>query len=96
MAATHGCEVASSFGWARVIVGEVSAAAVLDFLRRVVRAGVPPGRLAPAARPDRQPQRVQRRVRRRLCPAYHPRDPHEAASRVEQRLRRAVPENDLA
>ena len=32
-----GCDVASSFGWARVIVGEVTAAAVLAFLREVVR-----------------------------------------------------------
>jgi len=32
-----GCDVASSFGWARVLVGEVTAAAVLDFLRDVVR-----------------------------------------------------------
>lgn len=32
-----GCDAASSFGWARVIVGEVTALAVLDFLREVVR-----------------------------------------------------------
>ena len=32
-----GCDVASSFGWARVVVGEVTAAAVLGFLRDVVR-----------------------------------------------------------
>lgn len=32
-----GCDVASSFGWARVIVGEVTAVAVLAFLREVVR-----------------------------------------------------------
>ena len=32
-----GCDVASSFGWARVIVGEVTAAAVLAFLREGVR-----------------------------------------------------------
>jgi transposase len=32
-----GCDAASSFGWARVIVGEVTAAAVLGFLREVVR-----------------------------------------------------------
>jgi transposase InsO family protein len=32
-----GCDVASSFGWAQVIVGEVTAAVVLAFLRRVVR-----------------------------------------------------------
>lgn len=32
-----GCDVASSYGWARVIVGEVTAAAVLAFLREVVR-----------------------------------------------------------
>lgn len=31
------CDVASSFGWARVIVGEVTAAAVLAFLREIVR-----------------------------------------------------------
>jgi hypothetical protein len=31
-----GCDVASSFGWL-VIVGEVTAAAVLAFLREVVR-----------------------------------------------------------
>ena len=30
-----GCDVASSFGWARVIVGEVTAAAVLAFLREI-------------------------------------------------------------
>ena len=32
-----GCDVASSFGWAQVMVGEVTAAAVLGFLRGVVR-----------------------------------------------------------
>jgi transposase InsO family protein len=32
-----GCDVASSFGWARIIVGEVTAAAVLAFLRELVR-----------------------------------------------------------
>jgi transposase InsO family protein len=32
-----GCDVASSFGWARLIVGEVTAPAVLGFLRDVVR-----------------------------------------------------------
>ena len=32
-----GCDVASSFGWAQLIVGEVTAAAVLGFLRQVVR-----------------------------------------------------------
>jgi hypothetical protein len=32
-----GCDVASSFGWARLIVGEVTAAAVFGFLRDVVR-----------------------------------------------------------
>lgn len=31
------CDVASSFGWARLIVGEVTAAAVLGFLREAVR-----------------------------------------------------------
>jgi transposase InsO family protein len=34
-----GCDVASSFGWARLIRGEVTAAAVLGFLREVVRHG---------------------------------------------------------
>lgn len=32
-----GCDAASSFGWARLILGEVTAAAVLGFLREVVR-----------------------------------------------------------
>lgn len=32
-----GCDVASSFGWAHLIVGEVTAAAVLGFLRERVR-----------------------------------------------------------
>jgi hypothetical protein len=32
-----GCDVASSYGWARVIVGDVTATAVLAFLREVVR-----------------------------------------------------------
>ena len=32
-----GCDVASSFGWARLLVGEVTAAAVLGFIREVVR-----------------------------------------------------------
>ena len=32
-----GCDAASSFGWARLIVGEVTAVAVLGFLRDVVR-----------------------------------------------------------
>jgi Helix-turn-helix domain/Integrase core domain len=32
-----GCDAASSFGWARLIIGEVTAAAVLSFLRDVVR-----------------------------------------------------------
>lgn len=34
-----GCDVASSFAWARLIVGEVTAAAVLAFLREVVKPG---------------------------------------------------------
>jgi hypothetical protein len=34
-----GCDVASSFGWARLVIGEVTAAAVLSFLRDVVRPG---------------------------------------------------------
>ena len=34
-----GCDVASSFAWARLIVGEVTAAAVLAFLREIVRPG---------------------------------------------------------
>ena len=32
-----GCDAASSFAWARLIIGEVTAAAVLGFLREVVR-----------------------------------------------------------
>jgi transposase InsO family protein len=32
-----GCDVASSFAWARLVIGEVTAAAVLDFLRTEVR-----------------------------------------------------------
>lgn len=32
-----GCDCASSFGWARLILGEVTAAAVLAFVREVVR-----------------------------------------------------------
>lgn len=32
-----GCDAASSFAWARLVVGEVTAAAVLDFLRTGVR-----------------------------------------------------------
>lgn len=34
-----GCDAASSFAWARLLVGEVTAAAVLSFLREVVRPG---------------------------------------------------------
>lgn len=34
-----GCDVASSFAWARLLVGEVTAVAVLAFLRQVVRPG---------------------------------------------------------
>jgi len=34
-----GCDVASSFGFARLILGEVTAAAVLAFLREVVKPG---------------------------------------------------------
>lgn len=34
-----GCDAASSFGWARLLGGEVTAAAVLGFLRQVVRPG---------------------------------------------------------
>ena len=32
-----GCDAASSFAWARLVIGEVTAAAVLAFLREVVR-----------------------------------------------------------
>jgi transposase InsO family protein len=32
-----GCDVASSFGWARLVIGEVTAAAVVGFLREVIR-----------------------------------------------------------
>jgi len=48
-----GCDVASSFAWAHLVIGEVTAAAVLAFLRDVVR-------------PDRQRQGIQGRVRARL------------------------------
>jgi len=34
-----GCDVASSFAWARLVIGEVTAAAVLRFLREVVQPG---------------------------------------------------------
>ena len=34
-----GCDVASSFAWAHLVIGEVTAAAVLAFLRDVVRPG---------------------------------------------------------
>jgi transposase InsO family protein len=34
-----GCDVASSFGWAQLVLGEVTAAAVLAFLRDIVRPG---------------------------------------------------------
>jgi transposase InsO family protein len=34
-----GCDVASSFGWAQLVLGEVTAAAVLASLRDVVRPG---------------------------------------------------------
>jgi transposase InsO family protein len=34
-----GCDVASSFAWARLVIGEVTAAAVLRFLREDVRPG---------------------------------------------------------
>jgi hypothetical protein len=34
-----GCDVASSFGWAHLVLGEVTAAAVLAFLRDIVRPG---------------------------------------------------------
>jgi transposase InsO family protein len=32
-----GCDVASSFAWARLVIGEVTAAAVLTFVREIVR-----------------------------------------------------------
>jgi transposase InsO family protein len=32
-----GCDVASSFAWAQLVIGEVTARAVLDFVRAVVR-----------------------------------------------------------
>lgn len=32
-----GCDAATSYGWAQVVVGEVTAAAVLEFLRRTVQ-----------------------------------------------------------
>jgi transposase InsO family protein len=34
-----GCDVASSFAWAHLVIGEVTAAAVLDFVRAIVRPG---------------------------------------------------------
>ena len=33
------CDCASSFGWARLLIGEVTAGAMASFLRRVVRPG---------------------------------------------------------
>ena len=61
-----GCDVASSFGWARLVLGEVTAAAVLGFLREVGAARLSAGGLAAAARAHRQRQRIQGRLRRRL------------------------------
>ena len=61
-----GCDAASSFGWARLIVGEVTAAAVLGFLREVVRPAYRQRGLAPAARAHRQRQGIQGRLCRRL------------------------------
>ena len=34
-----GCDVASSYGWAQLVVGEVTARAGLEFLLAVVRPG---------------------------------------------------------
>ena len=85
-----GCDVASSFAWARLVLGEVTAAAVLAFLRDVVRPGY---------------RRAGWRLKRVLTDngkefkgvfaagcdrPQHPRDPHEAASRVDQWVRRAL------
>ena len=61
-----GCDVASSFGWARLIVGEVTAAAVLEFLREVVRPDLSSGRLAVASGAHRQREGIQGHLRRWL------------------------------
>jgi hypothetical protein len=61
-----GCDVASSFAWAHLVLGEVTAAAVLAFLRDVVR----PGYRRAGWRLKRvltdNGQGIQGRVRRRL------------------------------
>jgi len=91
-----GCDVASSFGWARLIVGEVTAAAVLEFLRETVRrtyrqAGWRLHRVL-----TDNGKRIQGRLRRRLRTARPPCDPDETATRVDERVCRTPPENNLA
>ena len=78
------CDCASSYGWARIVVGEVTAAVMAAFLVEVVRPG---GRLAAAARVDGQRQGVQSGVRRVVCGPPGHAHPHEAAPCVDQRLR---------
>jgi len=91
-----GCDVASSFAWARLVIGEVTAAAVLAFLREDVRPRYRHARLAAAPRAHRQRERIQGRLCPRLSAPGRPGDPHQAASCVDQRLRRAIAEDDLA
>ena len=55
-------DIASSFGWARLTLGEVTAAAVLAFLRGTVKAGISAGQLAAEAGANRQRQAIQGRA----------------------------------
>ena len=90
------CDCASSFGWGRIVRGEVTAALMAAFLTP----GRPPWlserRLAPDARADRQRQGVQGPVRHHLC--RPPGAPHadEAAACVDQRIRGALAGHDSA
>jgi hypothetical protein len=91
-----GCDVASSFGWARLICGEVTAAAVLRFLRETVRPTYRQAGWRLRRVVTDNGQRIQGRLRGGLCAARHPADPDQTATRLDERLRRTPAENDLA
>ena len=88
------CDCASSYGWARIVVGEVTAAVMAAFLRQLV---------APSYRAAGwQLQRVltdngkEFKAGFVLCRARHPTHADETAACVDQRLCRTVARDDSA
>ena len=81
------CDCASSFGWARLLIGEVTAGAMASFLRaaRLSASGV-----AAAARAHGPGEGIQGRLYRDLCTGRADAHADEAPSCLDQWIRRTA------